>query len=753
MTDISRIPEELRQHKGWLLWKLIPAPDPDDKPRKVPFYVDGEPRSGAQGSTEDRARLATFDEACRVLRNGGRWAGLGFATLPDWGIVGLDFDRCLDSEGSILPDAWPEIWPVIEGTYTEVSPSGRGLRAFVKGTVEEDQKDLGSPTVFGFETFHSKGFVTVTGQVLDVCEMLGADETLAVANGALSRICASRFGDRKARASAPQHAPAEDWPRVREALLYTAAGEWTWPEGKEFKRKTWLSQVIFGTHFASGGSEEGRELAWDASVALPGHDSKAEADFDKAWRDADSDREGAKASGDSVCKLARDLGWSDPAFALSADTFDVIVTEATELSPIPFARDKGGSILPTMDNASLALRRPDFCGWRIGHDEFKDDVMLADARSPEGDGWRPMRDADLSRIRIALERGSFKAAPKDLTRDAVVLVADENKFDSAITWLDRVARGWDGRGRAETFLIDYFGAADTPYTRACGRYLWTAFAGRVLDPGCQVDMIVTLTGGQGLRKSSAIGAMVPGHEFAIEVDFSKDEEDTARLMRGALVGEIAELRGLHTKDLDAIKKFVTRRHENWIPKYKEFSTTFPRRLVFVGSVNPSSAGFLGDETGERRWLPVPVVRADVEGIAAAREQLWAEGAALWRAGGVAWRDAEALAAPMHEEFGMSDEWEETVLGWLEGVEGMAGKADGEEESRSRGDAVKGVSVVEIAAGALGYGVRDVNPSVQKRVGAILRKNGFERCRIRVNGAKSNKVWRWVRKSIAAVPTQ
>ncbi|MCV5824559.1 virulence-associated E family protein, partial [Escherichia coli] len=86
--------------------------------------------------------------------------------------------------------------------------------------------------------------------------------------------------------------------------------------------------------------------------------------------------------------------------------------------------------------------------------------------------------------------------------------------------------------------------------------------------------------------------------------FAEKDDDLARKMRGRLVAEIGELRGLNTKELESIKAFVTRTHENWIPKYREFATQFPRRLVFVGTTNEDE--FLADKTGNRRWLPVEV---------------------------------------------------------------------------------------------------------------------------------------------------
>lgn len=642
-----------------------------------------------------------------------------------------------------------------------------GVGALSTGAVEVYPKRDHVPAgKFGTQVFMP---LYGAGELLEVCELagmlgpVGADRVRA----GMWRIspdvpAAERPVRTPGGAVAVGDAGGADLTRFRSALDWLA--DCINMTGKGGERNTWRD-ILYSIAEATGKSEEGLDLAHTFSAAIPDYD---EDQVEVIWSGCELRAPGG-VTAEHVPYRARELGWSDPARALTTDTFDVVVSDGSggggagagsgpggggaPLQPPPFTRTANGvHILPTATNAVLAVRRPDLTGWRVGHDEFKDEILIAEEGSPRDDGWRPMRDSDLVSLRMSLEALAFKAVPKELARDAVVKVCEENRFDSAIVWLERVAKGWDRKGRVDTFLIDYFGAVDDAagYTRACGRYLWTAFAGRVLDPGCQVDMIVTLTGGQGLRKSGAIGAMVPGYEFAIEVDFSKNEEDTARRMRGALVGEIAELRGLHTKDLDAIKKFITRRHENWIPKYKEFSTTFPRRLVFVGSVNPSSVGFLGDETGERRWLPVPVERADVEGIAQVREQLWAEGAAMWRAGGVAWADAERLAAPMHEEFGMTDMWEGPVAAWLAGVDGMAeerGEGVSENRTESRGMAAQGVQLSEIASGALGIAVKDMGQLVQRRLGAIIRKLGYTRHRITIDGAR---VWRWVHESIVVL---
>lgn len=192
----------------------------------------------------------------------------------------------------------------------------------------------------------------------------------------------------------------------------------------------------------------------------------------------------------------------------------------------------------------------------------------------------------------------------------VLLAADENPFDSAMEWLKSLE--WDGIPRIEKFYHTHFGTEDSAYTRAVSRYMWTALAGRVLKPGIKADMVPILVGAQGAGKSSVVAALSLIRLFFTEISFAEKDDDLARKMRGCLVAEISELRGLNTKELESIKAFVTRTHEKWIPKFKEFATQFPRRSLSIGTTNEDE--FLGDKTGNRRWLPVEVGKMDVEGI-------------------------------------------------------------------------------------------------------------------------------------------
>ena len=44
IDELKNIPDEMRNANRWLLWKSIANDNPSKKARKVPYYVNGQPR-------------------------------------------------------------------------------------------------------------------------------------------------------------------------------------------------------------------------------------------------------------------------------------------------------------------------------------------------------------------------------------------------------------------------------------------------------------------------------------------------------------------------------------------------------------------------------------------------------------------------------------------------------------------------------------------------------------------------------------
>jgi hypothetical protein len=418
-----------------------------------------------------------------------------------------------------------------------------------------------------------------------------------------------------------------------------------------------------------------------------------------------------------------------------ADDFDVVDTVANAKAagvaievPLPaFARNRAGQVLATFGNAVMAVQRPDICGLHVGFDAFRGEVMV----SGEGEAWRKVNDNDYSRVRTTLERKGYLPPSKESVRDAMHLVAEERTFDSAQQWLDGLV--WDGVPRVDRFWAQHFGIEDSDYTRAVARYTWSALAGRVITPGEKCDMVPVLIGLQGAGKTTAIEALCPLPEAFVEINLEKRDEDIARSLRGKLVGEIAELRGLQTRDGEAIKAWISRRTEEWVPKYKENAFRFERRLLLFGTGNRE--GFLDDETGERRWLPMVVGQVDVAAVAAVRDQLWAEGAGRYRANGVEWQDAYRLGREVHKRFKVGDPWLELVQDWL--------ARDEMDQADGAGRGARPVRLLDVLVSAIGMKPERISRREELRVARVLTLLGYERRATRVDGGWGK---RWFRRA-------
>jgi hypothetical protein len=162
-----------------MLWRL--EPNGDDKPRKVPYTIDGR-----RASSTDPATWCSFEFATATLElHPDDFAGLGFA-LGD-GLIGIDLDDVLDPvTGALTPEA-AELVELL-GTYGEVSPSGAGIKLFLRG----DPLPAGTPHAAelpyaGRIEYYDRGrYFTVTGRRIE-----GAgDEVAELTPGGRERLIA-----------------------------------------------------------------------------------------------------------------------------------------------------------------------------------------------------------------------------------------------------------------------------------------------------------------------------------------------------------------------------------------------------------------------------------------------------------------------------------------------------------------------------------------------------------------------------------
>lgn len=154
----KHLPLDVRKLHAFVVFKFAPPRKPGGKRSKLPFYVVGKHmRSGEQGSTEDRTHLVSFAEAVKLFESDHTFAGIGVCALKTNDVFFVDLDNCVDTATGEINVVANEL--IKWRTYTELSPSGQGLRLILRGNPQINKKNHKQ----GVELFSSKGFVTLTG--------------------------------------------------------------------------------------------------------------------------------------------------------------------------------------------------------------------------------------------------------------------------------------------------------------------------------------------------------------------------------------------------------------------------------------------------------------------------------------------------------------------------------------------------------------------------------------------------------------
>lgn len=182
----AALPHALITRAQWLVWRLLPK---HGALTKVPI----DPITDYEIDANDPKYWLPFDKALSEAQ-AIRADGIGIAARN--GLILIDLDDCLDPQG--VPS--PQAQALIEHfkSYTEISPSGTGLRIIVHGSLPNITRRDFSPELHGIagSVFANSGYCTITGE-----HFKGTPQHIADHNGSLSTWYAETF------AEAPEQAP------------------------------------------------------------------------------------------------------------------------------------------------------------------------------------------------------------------------------------------------------------------------------------------------------------------------------------------------------------------------------------------------------------------------------------------------------------------------------------------------------------------------------------------------------------------
>jgi len=688
------IPADLAARQQWLLWKFE-AKEGQAKPGKIPYYVSGGRRTGGQGDDRDRQRLATLAVVRRAFERGG-WSGVGFAFLPDDGLIGIDIDGAIDPDSGQVSERCAAIIAAC-GSFTELSPSGKGVHIIVQGTTETNKSND-----IGLEVFCGRQFFTFTANRFPGT----APDVRQIDEGVLRRLhatindakeAARNKGRAAAAAPAPAPAPAhaaapgaqggDDFRRVNEAAMQALA---VWVPS------LFPQALAKGQGFRVTSKALGRSLQEDLSVMPEGIVDFGVADMGDA-------RQGRRTPIDLVMEWLPASKAKDALHWL-AQRVGVVLSEApkaderpkkmraNEQAPARGAVDAGGGgggggddghdwggadggddpgdvdvlgrlvkhrgrPLDCRENVMYCLQLDPVLQGMVRQNDFThliERVRPTPWGHPAGE-WNEEDDLMLGEYLLRTWRLGVKAT--STLRNGVLMAARSDKYNPILDLIH--AQKWDGVERLAHWLTDVYEIEERPYTRLIGKCFIMGMVQRALRPGCKFDYMLIIKGEQGLKKSTAFRQLA--YPYFTDNAIRMGDKDSLMAMQLVWVAESAELESLNKSETTQIKQFLSAQEDLFRPPYGAQLIKAKRHAVNVGTTNADE--FLKDATGDRRFWPLEVSVVNEEVLAAQRLQLFAEALHRLEQGERYWPTREEereLVFPEQEKFKRTDSWEDII---------------------------------------------------------------------------------------------
>ncbi|WP_251364730.1 helix-turn-helix domain-containing protein [Falsiruegeria litorea] len=160
MKKYDLIPTEMKAYDQWVVWKY--EQHDGSKLTKLPYNV----ATGQKASVTGPSTWATFEQAVECAQSANTpYAGIGFVFTKADPYSGVDLDV---AEGAAPSDIQQFIFGKLN-SYSETSPSGRGLHIIVKGAVPHGRNDQS----LGVEIYDSGRYFTMTGNAVNT---MGVEE-------------------------------------------------------------------------------------------------------------------------------------------------------------------------------------------------------------------------------------------------------------------------------------------------------------------------------------------------------------------------------------------------------------------------------------------------------------------------------------------------------------------------------------------------------------------------------------------------
>jgi hypothetical protein len=609
------IPQELKELSQWITWDAG-EPDQDGKFDKYP-----KGRDGTGSAWQQPHQWSTYEEAKAAAKNDYR-SGIGLVlpvVLPDGSnLVALDYDGVDISNPNNNPrfEEMLQTYDQLGRPYTEVSPSKKGLRMFVRSKVLLPQVTRINPLGGKDELFcKSRKWVTTTGDHVGGSEI--PDCTLQ-----LIKICEEWQEKKhkrhiKVRETIKNESENLDhqYARVTQTSLLEVlskidcSDEPSWFDVANILARVYGEDGrIFFERFSRGDYGNKPYPKFDLEIS-----SKK---YDRALRELID-----RPNGYGVRHLIELAGMSekDVEFESQVDFSEQQVN--TELKSEPnsvaicfSAIGRNKKPQQVSENLQVVL---DVHGITARYNQIskRSELLVPNLQcvKDESDNTALTTVTDL-----AIKSGMTANRVPELL-DAI---AAQNPYCPVRTYIE--SHPWDGSSRFAQFLQQIICGNPTLASLLWRKWLIQAVAAVYELNGISNAGVITLTGPQNIGKTSLFRAMTSEIKgvFLEGQTLNPADKDSVLTAVAHWIVELGELDATFKKaEIAQLKAFVTKQSDTVRRPYARKDSRFPRRTVFAGTVNDFQ--FLHDLTGNRRFWPIAVDNINLD-PSLDYQQLWAE---------------------------------------------------------------------------------------------------------------------------------
>ena len=214
-------------------------------------------------------------------------------------------------------------------------------------------------------------------------------------------------------------------------------------------------------------------------------------------------------------------------------------------------------------------------------------------------------------------------------------------------------------------LADTINTTKQDLWRTCFKKWFVAMVACVLDEKQVNQTVIVFSGKQGLGKTTWIEKLMPKplKEYIFSGTINPSNKDTLIHLAECMLINLDELENLNKTEIGSLKEIITKTHIRMRKAYGHNNENMPRRASFAGSVN--TAQFLNDTTGSRRFLCF-----EVENIEYTHNidihKVYAQALQLHKSGFRHWFNQEEIKEinANNEQYQLRSPEEELLLTWF-----------------------------------------------------------------------------------------